>query len=87
MLATIAQALAWPRTSNGALFASEAYNGLPYASSDQLARNIVQHTRLLTFSANAQKFRGLRRQKPKRGLCDRRKSKPIALHLCGVPPS
>jgi hypothetical protein len=29
---------------------------LVYASSDQLARNLVQHTRLLAFPANAQIF-------------------------------
>jgi hypothetical protein len=53
----------WPRTAKGERGSvSEADNGLPYASSDQLARNLVQHTRLLAFSANAQKFLGLRRQ-------------------------
>jgi hypothetical protein len=46
---------------------SEAYNGLTYASSDQLARNLVQYTRLLAFSVKAQFFLSLRRQKPIRG--------------------
>jgi hypothetical protein len=44
----------------------------PYASSDQLARNLVQCTRLLAFPVKAQNFLSLRRQKPIRGLCGRR---------------
>jgi hypothetical protein len=74
LLITTTQGHHWPRTAKGALFLlNEADNSLPYASSDQLARNPVQYTRLLlAFSVNAQKILSLRRQKPIRGLCGRR---------------
>jgi hypothetical protein len=65
----------WPRTAKWGSI-SGAHNGLPYASSDQLARNPVQHTHLLAFPANAQSFLSLRRQGNSQyailGLCGRR---------------
>ena len=47
----------WPRTAKGERGSvSEAHNALPYASSDQLARNPVQYTRLLAFFRQRPKF-------------------------------
>jgi hypothetical protein len=57
--------------NKGALFLKQTINDLAYTSSDQLARNPVQYTRLLAFSVNVQKILGLRRQKPSMGLITR----------------